>query len=568
MLLEQKVCLKPQGQKGHQVLLPALSPGELYITSFGIVKVISDDRATPSSTSVKDLKTQRLKWSTAKSRQEQQLRSAFVVVAGDLRLRREKVNSIYEKGRPMSSSIFNAYFGGHPSTLERPRSIWPNLKPLGRDPATPEESCPDRIIECHLVSDQRLRYEGLEDKDGSRLQEEISTSNPPPFKLYLRRSLLTERYSPEMISISCQACGKSFCSAPGARYHINNEVCKKKNFTDDENRVQLAEKIEKRKLQVYPTPRRARPLPPLPRQPDPTRLRNGFSRYKKRPLRKKETAVYPQVMLFLGFKFVKHDVVLPKQPVDKKKEEAELQCDLKIDPPDALLEHLQKELEAQRRKSDDQKHGVMYAEVYKCLCFKKPKKIMTIAVTKPKRRPRRRKLKPPPPPKPAPRAIDPRALIDEVDSGRYPSIKRYYGDNHDDFCFICKKEGELLCCDFCTKAIHWKCMLEKFTLKPPEPEDDFMCHRCCQYILARRARAEKRRLDKEKKLGGGSNNQEKLALEAPEESSKEGNEYADLAAKGRETSELIELLQDARLRLLQCIEVSKINDVRRRIMEY
>ena len=108
-------------------------------------------------------------------------------------------------------------------------------------------------------------------------------------------------------------------------------------------------------------------------------------------------------------------------------------------------------------------------------------------------------------------------------------------------------------------------MLQKFTLKPPEPEDDFMCHRCCQYILARRARAEKRRLDKEKLLGGDPN---RLALvETQEQTPKEGNEYTDLAAKGQETSELIELLQDARLRLLQSIETTKINNVRRRIME-
>ena len=522
--------------------------------------MLRDDRGTPVSTSLRDIKTARLQWTTAKSRQEQQLLNSFAFVAGGLRLRRERIHSVLEKEKPTASSVFQAYFGGHPNAVEIPVSVWPKLKPLGPDPAAPEESCPDRIVECRLVSDQRIRYDGLEDKIGSRLQsEEDGSPSSTSAKLYLRRALLTESYDPAMVAIICQTCGRTFSSAPGARYHINNSVCSRKSATSFDYRAQLAKLVEKRKEQSKP------------RKPE--------KRRRVRPPRKKETAIYPEVLISLGFELVKHDVVLPEVAGDNH----ENPCDLTVDPPDALLEHLKTQLAGQQRQADDQKYGALYAEVFKSLGFKIPKKKKKRAgtdsapavETKPKRRRRNpRKVKPPPPPKPSPPIIDTRTLVDEVDSGRYPSIKRNQGDDHDDQCFICKEHGELICCDFCTKVVHWTCIQQKFTLKPPEPEDDFMCHRCIQYILHRRNRAEKRRLQKQAKTeqehqAKGAQDQEVQAPAQGEQPTEieEGMEYSHLAAKGQETSELIELLQDARLRLLQSIETTKINNVRRRILE-
>ena len=74
------------------------------------------------------------------------------------------------------------------------------------------------------------------------------------------------------------------------------------------------------------------------------------------------------------------------------------------------------------------------------------------------------------PSKPLPPIIDIRVLVGEVEAGRYPSIKRYK-DDHDDICYICKGRGNLVSCDFCCKAVHFPCLLQRFTVKEPEPEE-------------------------------------------------------------------------------------------------
>jgi hypothetical protein len=146
-------------------------------------------------------------------------------------------------------------------------------------------------------------------------------------------------------------------------------------------------------------------------------------------------------------------------------------------------------------------------------------------------------------------------------------MKRYQDDAHADLCYLCKDGGELLCCDFCPKAVHLKCVRTRFTIKDPEPEDDFMCHKCIQYILARRTRAEKRRREKQVKT------EKKRQLLALEESQKnpeieEGMEYQHLAQKGQEINVLVELLQDAQFRLKQNMETTKINNARRRMLGF
>jgi hypothetical protein len=254
-------------------------------------------------------------------------------------------------------------------------------------------------------------------------------------------------------------------------------------------------------------------------------------------------------------------------------DEVSVQGDLTVDPPDALLVHLKKRLVKEQRGADDQKYGSMYAQVFKSLGYKKPSQKREASslndnnIGTSKRRRRATKMKPPPPPKPLPPIIDTRALADEVDSGRYPSLNRYKGDEHYDVCFICRDGGDLICCDFCRKAEHMKCIRRKFTVKDPEPEDDFMCHRCIQYVLQRRARAEKRRLEKQER-DEVRKRQEALEERCRNPDIKKGREYEYLAARGQDVSELVELLQDAQVRLKQSLATTKMNNVRRRVMGF
>lgn len=68
--------------------------------------------------------------------------------------------------------------------------------------------------------------------------------------------------------------------------------------------------------------------------------------------------------------------------------------------------------------------------------------------------------------------------IQLMDDSRPPSEGEEHDDSeggHADYCFTCKDGGELLCCDFCPKAYHLKCLL------PPMasiPSDDWSCPRC------------------------------------------------------------------------------------------
>jgi hypothetical protein len=85
--------------------------------------------------------------------------------------------------------------------------------------------------------------------------------------------------------------------------------------------------------------------------------------------------------------------------------------------------------------------------------------------------------------------------------------------------------------------------------------------------MARRARAEKRRL---KKAGTAA---AVLPESVPDEANRlkrefvEGMEYECVAAQGVETSDLIKLIRDTQLRLQRHTEMSKMNKLRRGVLE-
>ena len=90
-----------------------------------------------------------------------------------------------------------------------------------------------------------------------------------------------------------------------------------------------------------------------------------------------------------------------------------------------------------------------------------------------------------------------------------------------------------------------------------------MCHKCIATILSRRKRAEGRRLLKQQK-----EEKKREAEERENPDIQKGMEYEHLVSRGQDYSVLIELLQDARGRLRQTLATRRINDVRRRVLEY
>lgn len=116
--------------------------------------------------------------------------------------------------------------------------------------------------------------------------------------------------------------------------------------------------------------------------------------------------------------------------------------------------------------------------------------------------------------------VDPSVFVEEIHAGRYPSIKVYTGE-HMIHCLICKEDnGQLLNCEFCSNSEHVECLKTRVNIRGFEPDDEFMCHKCIQTILARRARAQKRRLQKRDERLGTQNEDKPMepSLVTPHES--------------------------------------------------
>jgi hypothetical protein len=549
--VQNKVCTdKKPLQADTKTPYPTLVPGQTFITAFGVVQVISDIRAIPVATLPEDaeLKAKAYKASNQKARTQQQ--KGNLAAAVKTRAQRTRLSQVYERGDVSQRSIWKAMYRADPRVIAKQASNRPaqSRGPNARsDPLTPEGSYPDRIVECVLIPDERSKYPHDDSYDEDESMEVVpdATKSPYGMKLFLRRRILTEPYVASSTIYTCQDCGQHFGSKVGYNYHTKGRVCisKRKKMTDA--RRKFLETVEARAAKEVD--RRTRP---------------------ERRKSRKNVPVYPQVWLSLGFQFVAEKPLTKPHHAEENEEEPE--------PLDDVLSRLRNQL----RRDHDRSLGTMYPEVFDALQFKRPTprrqveeqqrelkrqkasaKIrleMQKAEQEKERREQekeRRRNKPPPP------IVDIQVLADEADTGRYPSIKRYNGE-HDDVCTICKNQvdGTLYCCDFCPHVVHLDCIREKHTIKEPEPHEDFMCHLCIQYIQARRNRAEKRRIQKQKtalQKTGGAN----VLVGSGGES-----EYHDVAALGHDLRDLTELIQDAKVRLGQAIGVSKMNDVRRSML--
>ncbi len=574
-LVEHKVCKQASGMKETGVGLDTLVPGSRFVTSWGVVEVVKDDRATPSGDLSPTIKKLAKNYQAIKTRIDAHNIKIADAIASQLRGRRSKINTLYKTKNVTRRSIFEAYFQGNPHIYRNLKSTLVS-RPMPPDPYQPPELCPDRIVECILIPDQRLRFSSTDFDIPTEVKEEMVFSKSPS-RLFLQRKLLKEPYVEDLPTYTCANCGRRFISLAGIRYHMSANVCVQKMISEGESRKERQVKIELAAKAIAADKSKIMDMVPNPT------LRQGEGKGRKRA---KPTAMYPEVLMSLGFKVVKEDMEFtddiklpPIFATDKERRDHsrgihgidsdnEDLSDLAVNEPGVFLEILKKQLKHHQleyqRSAADQKHGSMYVGVFKSLGYQKPRKRTTARERRASQR-KRRSTKPPPPPKPLPPIIDTRALAHEVDAGRYPSMKRYEDEKHCDICFICRDGGDLVCCNFCCNAEHLKCIRTRFTVKDPEPADDFMCHKCIQFVLQRRNRAERRRLQKQQR------DEQRKKEEALEESRlnpgiKKGMEYPYLAERGQEVSELVELLKDAQTRLEQALATSKMNNIRRKVM--
>jgi hypothetical protein len=221
-----------------------------------------------------------------------------------------------------------------------------------------------------------------------------------------------------------------------------------------------------------------------------------------------------------------------------------------------------------------------------------------------------------------PVVIDSQILVAECDGGRYPTIARFEGD-HSTECVLCTRkdaddEDPLVECDFCKNAVHQICLNKKMLNKEPpiiirelEPHDSVMCHDCMMYCIARRARAESRRTSKWhyelSRVGLSHPDAANLAEEVDLSKGSAENDTDDntptyspcpnggpggliccshctasysrslsntakemelqsIAKAGQEMNEILDLLADAKQRLLNATDVSQANEFRRKLM--
>lgn len=514
---------------------------------------MKDDRAVPTAILPNDIQDQYRKYQKSRNAIDVRDRRRHIKIAGKLRVRRNAINSLYEKGKANRRSIFDAYFGADP---EHMRSVIKANSALAgaasssstqrnSDPKEPEDSFPDRIVECIWITDQRSHNLDPENTIVKRDAEQ------GPKKVYLQRKLLAEPYDKTDTVYYCPDCGKKFETFHARRFHCERKKCAQEARMKKGRLDGLELKIEREMEDNMKFPERRKFI----RNKTPSSMINkDGTRRKWKKKKKAESSVYPEVVLAMGFKLVRkqknnsNDIILSKPGRELSN----------------IIDDLKGTFRIHQRRTSDQRHGSIYAEVYKALGFKFPGKRKGTDVgnnvSARKRRKRVVKPKPPPPPKPLPPAIDVGALADEIKSGRYPSFKVFEGEHADD-CVLCRKGGKMYCCEFCNNVEHFKCILTKFTIKEPEPDEDFMCHKCIGIILSRRARAEKRRLRKQAK------NETLKKEEAMTESDpSDEKEYPYMASQAREVNELVELLKDSQVRLRRSIETTKINNIRRQVI--
>jgi hypothetical protein len=224
-----------------------------------------------------------------------------------------------------------------------------------------------------------------------------------------------------------------------------------------------------------------------------------------------------------------------------------------------------------------------------------------------------------------PVVIDTQVLASECDGGRYPTMNRFEGA-HLVQCVLCVRvdaddDDPLIDCDFCKNTVHQICLNKKMLNKDPpliireqEPHDSLMCHDCIMYCIARRVRAESRRTSKwhyelsrvglthpdaanlaqEVDLSNENNNNdsEKVDDTLPIYSACPQNgpggliccahctasysrflsntakemEAQSVAKAGQEVNEILDLLADAKKRLLNATDVSRMNAIRRKLL--
>jgi hypothetical protein len=254
----------------HRDVFEELLPGSLFVTQFGIVKVIADDRFPKAKHQSQRARKDYIEKFDRRKHLHMSKQSAVAEsMYNGGRKRREHIQKVYDSMRhpscslnhenelnnePPAAQIWRMY--SHSVTTHQilnERMSWRDVNgdPHNgfeidsfnqRDPRFHEDNYPERIVECELVSDEREHVYS----DNCKMQNASQTSTvaPPKMRLYLTRKLLTERYDSSSTKYVCSACGKSFFWNEDWERHVNEKSCSLELKSNQEKRTRIIEDRE------------------------------------------------------------------------------------------------------------------------------------------------------------------------------------------------------------------------------------------------------------------------------------------------------------------------------------
>jgi hypothetical protein len=211
--------------------------------------------------------------------------------ASQFRERRSKINALYEKGTPNRSLAIQAYFDRKDLWRgETSGNTIAKAEPLPEDPYAMGCFFPDRIVECILVPDERQRFLSTAVHISLDISE-VAATGKNSVRIFLKRRILTEAYNPALPIYICVDCGRRFLSLAGMRYQCSAKVCVESNIKESEKRTKSQAKVEVVRQQIHQS----------------SHARKSNCRDRKKKV-KAPRAMYPKVLISLGFQLVKHDM--------------------------------------------------------------------------------------------------------------------------------------------------------------------------------------------------------------------------------------------------------------------
>uniref|UniRef100_A0A7S2EML4 C2H2-type domain-containing protein n=1 Tax=Ditylum brightwellii TaxID=49249 RepID=A0A7S2EML4_9STRA len=260
--LEHNIC----GLEKPNAPFPILHPGERFVTQYGVVEVIVDDRIPTDydSTAIpENIETLVKRYNRWEKGQKAKKQTAGLQKALDNRRRREKMKELYlhsrsttdekkKDGKVMSQdNVWKLYCKNiTPGEILRgTRALCGYFKDdkkernqnIMEDPREPRDSYPDRIVECFLITDERHRETNLldDDRDSGFSCLENERHPAPKIRFFIQRRFLTQIYCPFLSVYVCSFCGYNLTTKSGLNSHLKLDVCHKKS-------KRLGEKISER----------------------------------------------------------------------------------------------------------------------------------------------------------------------------------------------------------------------------------------------------------------------------------------------------------------------------------